>query len=126
MELLNPPTILTRHGFCPLCSVNNLPKSGTQFKTIGAKGTVHMKKCEHNPRWAGYTPHLYYKVKQIGENVVYERICCVVGCGIIKVANDEEQVWEYLEKEDRWVRGIMTLTDWNSLVMYKKDLDYFI
>lgn len=125
MELLNSQTILTRHGFCPLCSVNNLPKSGTMFKVVGRKGS-HMKVCEHNPRWAGYTPHLYRLIKALGENIVYERICCVVDCGIIKVANDEEQVWEYIEKEDHWVRGIMTLTDWNSLVMYKKDLDYFI
>ena len=125
MELLKSQTILTRHGFCPRCSVNNLPKSGTLFKVVGLTG-AHMFVCQNNPRWSGYTPHLYRLIKAIGQNVVYERICCIVGCGIIQIPNDQEQCWEYIEISDRWIKGIMPLSDWNALVMYKKDMDYFI
>lgn len=119
-------TVITRTGFCQSCYDNQQPISGQKFKVVGSRG-AHVYTLDFNPRFSGFTPHLYGLRKVIGQNVVFDSICCMEGCGIIRIANNDLQCWEFIERDSRWIRGMMEIKDWNALVQkYKRDMDYFL
>lgn len=126
MKLIQSSTIICRTGWCDECAKAKRPEGGNIFKVYGALGGAHMYQVEWKTRWAGFTPHIYVIHKIIGENVVYDYICGMYECGIVRVANNEEQCWDYIENEAKWKRGITDIKNWNALVQFKHDKDYFI
>lgn len=130
MKLLTSGTIICRVGYCSECEKNNRPHTGQLFKTVGSHG-AHIYEADRIARWYGFTPHIYVLHKFIyktegGGDVVFDCICAMYGCGIRRYPNNQDQCWEYTEESNKWKRGIMELKDWNALVSFKKDPDYFI
>lgn len=115
---------ICRTGFCEWCQKENRPHTGQRAMVQGNHG-YHVITANHVPRWYGFTPHLYKIHKVIGENIVYKRLCCMDGCGVYLEFNQERNVFDYF-LEDNWVRGMMTIADWNALCTYKRDTDYFV
>ena len=107
-------TRITRVGFCSYCAKEHRPKTNQAFVAIGATNDYHIYFALHNGI-EGYVPHLYELKKVIGENVVYRKMCAMNGCAL-KV---NLQTGEFFLPDDYWERGIMTITQWNGLVLFK-------
>ena len=112
---------ITRVGYCPHCEQSRSPRGGQTFWAYGSDHKTYREiKAERNGR-IGYVP-TNYKAKLVGENVIVEKSCAMVGCGVgIKIINNEE--WCYIK---HWTREIWTIREWNALVGYKRDDDYFV
>lgn len=108
--------ILTRCGFCESCYKSHRPSLKDLFAVIGNTGVYHI----YSSRGAnahGITPHFYKLIKVIGSNVVVESICAMDGCGIDIEDCAPDKIF-YFRKE-QWNRSIITLEQWNSLVMLR-------
>lgn len=116
-------TILTRPGWCEECSKKERPRINDQFIVMGSRGW-HMYIAEFN-RPPGFTPHLYKLVKVIGENVVYEYLCCMHNCGCDIYYDQQKQGYQFQLHDSQWKRGILPIKDWNALQQYF-DSDYWI
>ena len=105
---------ITRVGFCAHCFKERNPRTGQAFFAQGATETFHIYYAERNGE-IGYTPHIYELIKVIGGNVVYRKMCTIENCGLY-LDHKTGEFWLY---ESQWQRGIMTLNQWNSLVVFK-------
>lgn len=117
-------TIICRTGWCGKCAKEQRPQYNQRFMAVGEHG-YHLYYVETTHRWYGFTPHLY-QAKIIGDNVVYERLCCMENCGVEIYANEKERCFDYFFNKENIIKNITTLKNWNALVMYKNDQDYFI
>lgn len=125
MELLTQGTYISRVGYCSDCEKQKRPHTGQKFKVIGSRD-VHIYTVEFIPRFYGFTPHIYVIHRVIGDNVVYDYICGMYGCGIIREYNKNERCYEYTENPGKWKRVLCTLAEWNALVKYNHDSQYFL
>lgn len=116
MALL-PHNYICRVGYCPKCYKENSPHTGDVAWVVGSRG-FKLIECDHIPRWYGFTPHLYQNMKVIGENVKYRSVCCMIGCSLYI------QDKTVFIPSNAWKDGLMYLSDWNSLVMYRRDDNY--
>jgi hypothetical protein len=126
METL-PSTIICRHGYCDKCAKEKRPHSGQRALVYGSHG-FKIIRVEHIPRWYGFTPHLYKLIKVIQPvgDVIFETTCCMDHCGIELTNSESDGMTNYHVHGDKWQRGVTDLKTWNSLVMYKHDMDYFV
>lgn len=115
-------TTITRVGFCEACFKAQRPRTDNFFVARGTNGW-HIMQAKRIGN-IGYTPHLYRLIKVIGENVVYEKMCTMHSCGTDIYYDSLSQNYKFLL--GKWERGMMTLSDWNSLQKYKHDKDYQI
>jgi hypothetical protein len=127
MESLPSSTIICRTGWCDICAKENRPHTGQRFITIGSKGRYHVYHVDHVPKRYGFTPHLYRLNKSIGNDVVYDMLCCMEDCGVYLDDNASTGKIDFCLLPDKWRRGLMLLIDWNALVLRcKQDPDYFV
>lgn len=125
---MDKPTALTicRVGYCEWCAKENRPHTGQMFVAIGSAWHYHVYEAQRIAPRYGFTPYLYRVHKVIGENVVVDYVCSMNECGSTILWNDDRQRWWFTIPGENWGRTILSLSDWNSLVTYKRDLDYFI
>lgn len=119
-------TIITRIGFCPNCYKEKRPHIFDDFLVVGSTGEHH-KKAGRNGNW-GFTPHIYKLVKTVGANVIVDRACAMYLCGVTmkqKIANGYIET-EYFVDKTQWVRQIYTREQWDGLLLWKHDNDYWI
>lgn len=109
--------MISRVGWCQRCQREMRPKTGHHFVVAGAKA-FHVYQAEHTV-YNGFVPYFYKLVKSIGENVVYERLCGIHECGVEVYWDSQNYKYKFVMKEHLWERGIMPLTTWNALVMFK-------
>lgn len=128
MEAPSSRTIICRTGWCDICAKENRPHTGQRFIAIGSRKKYHVYHVDHVPRRYGFTPHLYIIHKIIGgRDVVYDMLCCMEDCGVILDDNHQTGSIDYHLCKEQLRRGIMTVEDWNSLVLHlKRDPDYFV
>lgn len=117
-------TIITRVGFCPKCYKAERPRTDNFFVVMGNSGW-HIMKAAHIGN-IGFTPHIYkvVKVDQDRKNVIYQKICSMHDCGTEVYWSTSQNAYQF--HIDKGEREIMTIENWNALVMYKRDLDYEI
>ena len=115
-------TVIARVGFCEQCFINQHPRTGIFFVVAGKKGW-HIYKAQAMGK-IGYVPTNYRLIKSIGENIVYEKICGIHGCGVNVYFDNSQQMYRF--DFLNWQRGIMDNKSWNALVTYKRDEDYLI
>lgn len=118
-------TMISRVGFCDRCAKEQRPKTDQCFVVVGKN--FHVLFADHIGHF-GYTPHFYRLIKTIGngDRVKYERLCGMEGCGTIVWWDQANQKYKFKMNDYLWEPGIMKLSDWNSLVLYKHDYDYEI
>ena len=107
-------TLITRVGHCENCQKNHKPKFGEPFAVIGQTERFHIYLANKQPP-SGFSPFFYRLKKVIGQNVVYERLCGICEVTIFQ----SEPQWSFIFHEDKWQRGIMTIEQWNSLILFK-------
>lgn len=111
-------TIISRLGYCPDCAKEKIPKTGQSFLVMGSKsGKLKALIAVRNGR-AGFVPFTY-RLKKVKENeVFYQRICGMCGCGVVTSKEEEKTFLSFNdEKWSGWIRT--SLSNWNSLVMFK-------
>lgn len=116
-------TMISRVGFCPRCYKEGRPKTAQPFVVVGKN--FHVLEASHIGK-QGFTPHFYVLIKSIGENIVFEKLCGMHRCGVDIWWDKTNQKHCFTLDKYKFDRGIMTLKDWNSLVLYKHDFDYEI
>ncbi len=117
-------TILCRIGYCPHCVKEGSPHTNQVFLVYGSTTNDYKAiKASWTPRFPGFTPHIY-KPKLVGENVIVQRVCAMNGCGVYPQVTQDGVM--YLIDQKLWIREIYTIQQWNSLVMWKRDYQYFI
>ena len=117
-------TLLTRVMFCQACFDNKRPQKSGMFLTIGRgrqKYEVHQVTC--NGRM-GYTPHIIEKTHTANGEVTFGATCAIHGC---------ESFIELNEDTGKYSIALLTATvhkiptrDWNALVLYTRDNDYWL
>ncbi len=125
MNILPSSTIICRTGFCLDCARANRPLYGQLFLVLGSHG-YHVYEVEYTHRFKGFVPMFYKLIKPIGQNIIYERLCCMGKCAITLVWNTTTKKMDFGFDNTKWKRGIMTLESWNALVQYRRDNDYFV
>lgn len=117
-------SIISRVGFCTECAKAGRPKTDQVYLVHGSSGNCfHVKRAN----WIGnigYVPHTYRLIKSLGENVIVKRACGMFECGV-DVKTDHRGRW-YFHPDSSWERVVMSLADWNALVLYKHDPNYEI
>lgn len=121
---MNNQTTICRVGWCEKCLKEKRPHTGQRFLTLGSHG-YHIYYVEHIPRLYGFTPHLYRLKKVIGQNVTFEYICCMENCGF-EFEKNPSGIIEFFAIEEEFKRGILELHQWNALVKFKRDHDYYV
>lgn len=115
-------TIITRVGWCMDCYKAQRPRTGNFFVAKGDTGW-HVMLANHIGN-SGFTPHLYKLIKVVGENIIYEKLCSLHDCGTDVYFHSASQSYRF--DLGKWDRGVMKLTDWNKLVVYKHDPQFEI
>lgn len=116
-------TIITRVGFCLKCHLNQQPKLKQPFLVYGADG-YHLRYAGNNGV-AGFTPHIYKKATNIGNgDLIVLSACGMYECDVEE--HMENDVLWYRVKKDAWKRNVFTVPQWNGLVMWKHDWDYWV
>lgn len=114
-------TTISRVHYCAECAKNRNPRTGQLFAVMGTTGW-HVYQAQQNGT-IGFTPAVYRIVKVIGENVVCEAVCAMNDCGFEIRYNKEDNMYSFTQIVD-WKRNILTLKEWNDMVLYKHDPDY--
>lgn len=117
-------TIISRVGFCDSCCKNQNPRTGIYYVVMGATNGWHIYKAQNMTRFIGYVPMNYKLIKVIGENVIYEKLCSIHGCGMDVYWEPSQQCYKF--DQGKWERGMMTLNQWNCLQQIKHDEQYEI
>lgn len=117
-------TVITRIGFCLECYKNNRPQIDDPFLVCGSTG-YHVRYSGRNGRYTGFVPTLYRLEKVIGENVIVSSNCCMHECGVDRYIT-AEGYFNYFAIHSKWKKHIFTLPQWNGLVLWKHDWDYYI
>ena len=118
-------TIICRTSFCPYCLKAGRPHIGDMFFAHGSyNDKFHIRYAGINGI-PGFTPFNYRIIKVIGENIILERSCAMLDCGINFWVNNDKAV-EFFIRPEAWQRLTWPLTRWNGLVLWKNDKTYFI
>lgn len=115
-------TIITRIGWCQNCFKEHRPHIENEFLAHGSNG-YKVKEAKRNGLW-GFVPTNYVLDRQIGGNVIVYKSCAMYGCGVIRTW--VKNYWEYSVDESSWARQVYTLSQWNGLVLWKHDNQYWI
>lgn len=117
-------TLLTRVFWCQKCADKKMPQKGNLFLTIGRgrqKYEVH-KVSKRTP--SGYVPHIIEKTHVENSIVTFIASCAMNGC---------ETVIEPTKEAGKYRISLLTgnihefkIKDWNALVNYTRDPNYFL
>lgn len=118
---------ICRTGWCEHCAKEKRPRTGQQYVAVGSNGHVHVYEAQRVPPYDGFTPHLYGIYKKLGENLIVLALCTMEDCGMHNIYYDStNRMYKFTIDESRIKRIVMSISDWNSLVLYKRDDDYVI
>ncbi len=128
MKKLNPgnpeKTLLTRVAFCPKCYANKMPQKGQMFLTIGRgrqKYFIHVV-ARNTPM--GFTPHIVEKIQSHNGHVTFHSYCGMDGCDVILTPNESTGRIDISVVNE--VTKVLTTKEWNAMVSYTSDNDYFL
>ena len=120
----------TRVGFCPNCYKAGRPK-GTRFnpKTEETEWTtVIWLWCGTGQKWkllpvqydarAGYVPHLFEFIAQIGNKVHYRKTCLVDGCDTEANEHQTPRGMVYVPYPLSSTTKFMLEKDWRALISF--------
>lgn len=116
--------ILTRVAFCQKCYNEKRPQKGNLFLTIGrGRQTFIVRIVTRNPPM-GFTPHLVEKHSSTPGHVTYHSYCAMDGCDTVLKLNEETNKYDIAVTGE--VQHTIPVKDWNAMVNYTKDEDYFL
>lgn len=117
-------TLLTRVMFCSNCANNKMPQKGNLFITIGrGRQKCEVRQATQNGHF-GFTPHIIEKTHVKEGIVTFAASCAMNGC---------DSFMEYKEDSGKYDVSILAATvhklpirEWNALVNYTNDSDYWL
>lgn len=117
-------TIITRIGFCLTCHKALRPKTEQICLLYGSHGY----KVHHAIRIGhfGFVPTLYKLIKVTNEEVIIEKCCSMFECGVDRKWKFKDGLGYWLYQAEKWERQIFTLNQWNGLVQWKNEGQYWI
>jgi len=116
--------LLCRTMFCQNCYDNKTPQKGQKFLVIGrGRQKYEVATVTENGRF-GFTPNIIEKLSTKNGEVTFAASCSMNGC---------DTIIEYDEETSKYSMEILNTTtytipiiDWNSLVTYVRDSDYWL
>ena len=116
---------ISRIRYCKTCAEAGRPRAGDVYVVKGgtSKQLLIKKAKRFEGVTRGHTPHLITFKKQIGDKVVYEASCGIIGCGL-SLREGENADYEVIAKVTR--KWVIDYNDWRALVDLWKDTDYEI
>lgn len=113
---------LSRIAYCEICAQSQRPTRENTFILYGSTRRaffIHKPEKDVASDRAGYTPHLFQLDQSANGQVVYLSICSCIGCGFqIQKEAGGKKSFKYVRPMQK---GVMSVTDWNALVMLKDD-----
>lgn len=109
--------LVSRVAFCQACFDRNEPNKNTFFVLYGSDKQDFQFQYSFYKGIRGFTPHFFCKNKIEENQVLFESICCVDGCGVkIEFVDNKPKFAMYPEKVKQ---GKMRIVDWNALIRFK-------
>jgi hypothetical protein len=118
--------VITRTAFCPICEQESRPWKGILFLVYGSCRDGYYVRKAIRGGIRGYTPHLFILKSVIGSNCEVETVCCIHGCCVKYRYSKESHSMVYGVIPDKWGTQLMPITDWNALVLNKRDSQFYI
>jgi hypothetical protein len=114
---------ISRIRHCPSCDKAGRPRANDVYVVKGGTtGELYVRRAKrYEGVTRGFTPHLITFKKQLGDNVVFEASCGIVGCGLSLNAVENGD-YEVVSKER--YKHVIDYNDWRALVDLWKDSDY--
>ena len=114
--------VISRTSYCPHCHETGRPDNGDRFAVqAGTRETSFIKTAESVNRKDtpyGFTPHFFILDKVVNDEVLVDTVCGIIGCGCELVpAYDQNGQVSYDVDFIHSEKVIMTIEDWNALVM---------
>jgi len=123
--------LFSRTAYCEKCAKEKLPDNGTLFAVIQGTGkqvvVLKVESIRRRRTPVGFTPHFVSLLKVKNGEAIVAMQCGVIGCGsVIETEYDQlgNPTYDVGTIEAR--RAIMTIEDWNSLVLNFRDTGYEI
>lgn len=116
---------ISRIHHCKECEKAGRPRADDVYVVIGGTSKeLYVKRAKrYEGVTRGYTPHFITFVKQVGDKVVYEASCGMVGC-MTTLNRKEDGDYEVFTKER--YRYVIEYNDWVALRDRFKDTNYEI
>lgn len=110
--------------FCQTCFDNKMPQKGGLFLTIGRGRQQYEVRQVTNNGHFGYTPHIIEKTHGEKGMITFAATCAMNGCESTMVFNESTGRYDVgLLKADVHT---LPIREWNSLVLYTNDSDYWL
>ena len=115
---------ISRIHHCKKCEDYRRPKVDDVFAVKGGtSGILMVKRARiYEGCVKGMTPHLIIMKKVIDDNVVYESVCSIIGCGM-SLSQNENGDYDVVV-EERY-KHVISIKDWNALQTFT-NTDYEI
>lgn len=125
MEKKTPAnTTLTRVAFCQNCFDNKMPQKGNLFLTIGrGKQQYGVREATLNGRM-GFTPHIIERKSSGQGHVTFYSYCGMDGCGCKLDFNETSGKYDITVLNE--VTKVLPIKDYNAMVQYTRDSDYYL
>lgn len=113
-------TIITRHGWCEECYKQHRPHSEDLYLAFGTTSNDWIIKWAQGNGLRGFVPVNYRIHKAIGQTIIFDYACSFCDIEEVKTPGgvDLFVLWHK--------RSNMSITDWNAMVVYKRDPSYLI
>lgn len=116
--------IITRVQYCEKCHKNKRPIKGELFVTIGRKRQKYSVRYVSKFGQMGFTPHIIEFHGSREGTVSYTTYCAMDGCGCSIVLNETTEKYNIVCIE--FVSKIITLKEWNDMIMFKDDETFWL
>lgn len=124
MKTEKQTTMLCRTMFCQTCFDNKMPQKGGLFLTIGrGRQKYTVRKVIENGRF-GFTPHVIEKIETKNNKVTFAATCSMHGCQSHIVENEDETTYSIVLLTA--TVHTLQIREWNALVKYTNDSDYWL
>lgn len=119
-DLIARPTTICRVGYCHNCFKQGFPRSGQVYLAFGStRNNYVIYKATHHCHFLdrGFTPHIYQIVEKKENRIIFKSACSMDECDIVrKLLTDQ---YYYYVPDEAWIKGSMSLKQWNTLVLFK-------
>ena len=120
----NSHVLLCRVQFCQRCYDNQYPTKNLLFVTIGRKKQTYLVRLVLLFGTRGFTPHIIQMIQSANGLVRYSSYCSINGCGC-DITVDEDSGSSLISPTNMDIFD-MPIREWNHMVLYTKDSDYFL